>query len=116
MHHCIIAGRSDARAVGRPCYATDLFSMTSIGEDGLTCSSIPYLYCAIIACRSDASAIRRLSYSVHLTGMPTIGEDVAASDHIPYLHVGVRASGSNLLAVRRPGHRSDEIEVVSIDQ
>src|SRR5207237_10051282 len=77
MNHCIIAGRSDARTVGRPCYATDLFSMTSIGEEGLTCSSLPYLDCPIFACRSDALASRRPCYRVHFTSMHTIGEDVA---------------------------------------
>src|SRR5258708_30502060 len=79
LHGLIIAGRSDALAIGGPGHRRDPVGVPSIVSVKISCCGIPNLHRLIIAGRRDALAIGGVGDSRHAVVMATISEDSASN-------------------------------------
>src|SRR5260370_13648186 len=72
----MIAGaRGTALTIGGPGDSRYYVRMTAIGEDVVTCCSIPHLHGLVFACRGYVSSVRRPGHGKHPSSMAVISED-----------------------------------------
>src|SRR5258708_10937757 len=79
LHGLVIAGRSDALAIGGPGHRRDPVGVPSIVSVKISCCGIPNLHSLIIAGRSDALAIGGGGDSRHAVVMAAISDDSASN-------------------------------------